>query len=256
MNDSAYRIPKAELHLHIEGTIEPELAFVLAERNAIRWPYASPDKLRLRYEFSNLQSFLDVYYEVSSVLRTEQDFADITEAYLARARAQGVRHAEIFFDPQAHASRNVPIATVIEGLHSATKSSVETYGISASLIMCFMRDHSAESAMETLMSALPHQAKFIGVGLDSAELGNPPSKFEKVFEVARQNGLHLVAHAGEEAPPDYVWDALRALKVERVDHGIRALEDPELVAYLRENQIPLTVCPLSNVKLKCYSTAT
>ncbi|TVL92083.1 adenosine deaminase [Streptomyces sp. SAJ15] len=245
-------IPKAELHLHIEGTLEPELAFALAERNGVVLPYATEDELRAAYSFVDLQSFLDLYYALMAVLRTEQDFADLADAYLARAHRQGVRHAEIFFDPQAHTSRGVDIGTVIEGLSGALDAAEETYGITTRLIMCFLRDESAESALETFEAARPYLDRITAVGLDSAEVGHPPSKFREVYALAREAGLKCVAHAGEEGPPVYVWEALDVLKVDRVDHGVRCLEDEALVARLVAEQVPLTVCPLSNVRLRVY----
>ncbi|MEU9789030.1 adenosine deaminase [Streptomyces sparsogenes] len=243
-------LPKAELHLHIEGTLEPELAFALAERNGVALPYASEDELRAAYSFTDLQDFLNLYYELMAVLRTEDDFADLTHAYLARARAQGVRHAEIFFDPQAHTARGVAIGTVIDGLSRALDAAEETYGITTRLIMCFLRDESAESALDTFESARPYLDRIAAVGLDSAEVGNPPSKFREVYARAREAGLKCVAHAGEEGPPWYVWEALDVLGVDRVDHGVRSLEDDALVARLVADQVPLTVCPLSNVRLR------
>ncbi|MFD8865657.1 adenosine deaminase [Streptomyces sp. NPDC059590] len=243
-------IPKAELHLHIEGTLEPELAFALAERNGVELPYASQDELRAAYSFTDLQDFLDLYYALMAVLRTEDDFADLANAYLARARAQGVRHAEIFFDPQAHTARGVAIGTVIGGLSRALDAAERTYGITTRLIMCFLRDESAESALETFESARPYLDRLTAVGLDSAEVGNPPSKFREVYARAREAGLKCVAHAGEEGPPAYVWEALDILGVDRVDHGVRSLEDEALVARLVADQVPLTVCPLSNVRLR------
>jgi adenosine deaminase len=247
-------LPKAELHLHIEGTLEPELAFALAERGGVTLPYATADELRSAYSFRDLQSFLDLYYELMAVLRTEQDFADLADAYLTRAAAQGVRHAEIFFDPQAHMARGVPMGTVVEGLSRALEGSRERYGVSTQLIMCFLRDESAASALETFEAARPYLHRISGVGLDSAEVGNPPAKFREVYRLAEEAGLHRVAHAGEEGPPQYITEALDVLGVERVDHGIRCLEDPELVARLVRERIPLTVCPLSNVRLRCVDT--
>jgi len=246
------RLPKAELHVHIEGTLEPELIFTLAERNRVSLPYPSVNALRRAYEFIDLQSFLDLYYAGMNVLRTEQDFTELAEAYFARARDQGVVHAEIFFDPQAHTARGIAFETVIDGLWSAVRVSASRFGITSKLIMCFLRDRSAESAMATLEQALPFGERIVGVGLDSAEVGNPPSKFARVFERALAEGWKTVAHAGEEGPPAYVWEALDVLKVSRVDHGVRSLEDPELVARLRRDRIPLTVCPLSNVKLRVF----
>ena len=243
-------IPKAELHLHIEGTLEPELAFALAERNGVELPFADTEALREAYAFTDLQSFLDLYYRLMAVLRTESDFAELADAYLRRARADGVRHAEIFFDPQAHTARGVPFATVVNGLHAVLATSRERYGVSTGLIMCFLRDQPAESALATLREAEPHLGKIIAVGLDSAEVGNPPAKFAAVFERARELGLRCVAHAGEEGPAQYVRETLDVLKAERIDHGIRSMEDPELVERLRRERIPLTVCPFSNVRLR------
>jgi adenosine deaminase len=251
---NANALPKAELHLHIEGTFEPEMIFALAERNRVRLPYASIEQLRRTYEFTNLQSFLDLYYAAMAVLRTEADFAELAHAYFARAREQGVVHAELFFDPQAHTARGVPFETVIDGLWSAVRESEARYGITSKLIMCFLRDRSAESAMTTLERALPYGERIVAVGLDSAEVGNPPSKFARVFERALAEGWKTVAHAGEEGPPAYVWEALDLLRVSRVDHGVRSLEDPRLVARLRDERVPLTVCPLSNVKLRVVDT--
>ncbi|MFD4602612.1 adenosine deaminase [Streptomyces sp. NPDC058464] len=243
-------LPKAELHLHIEGTLEPELAFRLAARNGVELPYPDTDALREAYRFEDLQSFLNLYYELMAVLRTEQDFEDLANAYLARAAAQGVRHAEIFFDPQAHLARGVGMGTVVEGLWRALGRSVENHGISTRLIMCFLRDESAESAMRTLDAAKPHLDRIIGIGLDSAEVGHPPVKFREVYEAAAELGLRRVAHAGEEGPPEYITEALDLLGIERVDHGLRCMEDPELVARLVRERIPLTLCPLSNVRLR------
>ncbi|GGP73698.1 MULTISPECIES: adenosine deaminase [Streptomyces] len=246
-------LPKAELHLHIEGTLEPELAFELAARNGVRLPYADTEELRKAYLFDDLQSFLDLYYSLMAVLRTEDDFEALAEAYLVRAAAQGVRHAEIFFDPQAHTARGVPIGTVVEGLGRALDRSRERHGVSTALILCFLRDQSAESALETLDAARPHLDRIVGIGLDSAEVGHPPAKFREVYAVADSLGLRKVAHAGEEGPPSYITEALDVLGVERVDHGLRALEDPALVARLVRDRIPLTLCPLSNVRLRAVS---
>ncbi|MCQ4043559.1 adenosine deaminase [Streptantibioticus rubrisoli] len=244
-------LPKAELHLHIEGTLEPELAFALAERNGVALPYATTAELRSAYSFTDLQSFLDLYYALMAVLRTEDDFAELADAYLTRAAAQGVRHAEIFFDPQAHTARGVPIGTVIEGLARALDDSERRYGIGTRLIMCFLRDESADSALETFEAARPYLHRICAVGLDSAEVGNPPSKFREVFRRAAEAGLHRVAHAGEEGPAEYITEALDVLGVERIDHGLRCLEDPALVERLARERVPLTVCPLSNVRLRC-----
>ncbi|MFF1399076.1 adenosine deaminase [Streptomyces sp. NPDC058287] len=243
-------LPKAELHLHIEGTLEPELAFELAARNGVDLPFADTEALRKAYLFEDLQSFLDLYYGLMAVLRTEEDFEQLADAYLARAAAQGVRHAEIFFDPQAHTARGVPIGTVVEGLSAALSKSVERHGVSTRLIMCFLRDQSAESAMQTLESAKPYLDRIVGVGLDSAEVGNPASKFREVYEAAGALGLRKVAHAGEEGDASYVWEALDVLRVERIDHGLRCVEDPALVERLVRDRVPLTLCPLSNVRLR------
>ncbi|WP_367323145.1 adenosine deaminase [Streptomyces sp. HUAS ZL42] len=243
-------IPKAELHLHIEGTLEPELAFALAARNGVTLPYADTDELRKAYQFEDLQSFLNLYYELMAVLRTERDFEDLADAYLARAAAQGVRHVEMFFDPQAHIARGVDMGTVVEGLWRALGRSESVHGISAQLIMCFLRDESAESALRTLEAAEPYLDRITGVGLDSAEVGNPPAKFREVYEAAAARGLRRVAHAGEEGPAEYIAEALDVLGVERIDHGLRCMEDPALVERLVRERVPLTVCPLSNVRLR------
>ncbi|WP_159943479.1 MULTISPECIES: adenosine deaminase [unclassified Nocardiopsis] len=247
-------IPKAELHLHIEGTLEPELAFTLARRNGLTLPYTTVDELRAAYSFTDLQSFLDLYYALMDVLRTEADFTDLANAYLTRAAHQGVRHAEIFFDPQAHTNRGIPLDTVINGLAAALDTSERTHNISTSLILCFLRDRPAAEALHTLHQARPHLDRISAVGLDSAEVGNPPEKFTEVFAAARDLGLRRVAHAGEEGPASYVWQALNLLGVERLDHGIRSLQDPDLIAHLAATQIPLTVCPLSNVRLRAVPT--
>jgi adenosine deaminase len=242
-------MPKAELHIHIEGSLEPELIFALAQRNGVGIPYASVEDLRAAYAFTNLQSFLDIYYAGASVLIAEQDFYDMARAYFARAAADNVVHAELFFDPQTHTARGVGMATVINGLHRACADAQAEFGISASLIMCFLRHLSEEEAFETLAQAMPHLDRIIGVGLDSGEVGNPPEKFARVFARCRELGLHLVAHAGEEGPPAYVWTALDTLKVERIDHGVQSSKDPALMLRLAKDRIPLTVCPLSNLKL-------
>ena len=247
--DLLRRMPKAELHIHIEGSLEPELIFALAQRNGIVLPYASVDALRQAYAFTNLQSFLDIYYAGASVLLTEHDFYDMAWAYLRRAQADNVVHTEMFFDPQTHTARGVAMATVINGLHRACVQAQGTLGVSASLILCFLRHLSEEEALATLEQALPFRDKFIGVGLDSSEVGHPPEKFAKVFARCRELGFHLVAHAGEEGPPAYVWTALDLLKVERIDHGVQSSKDPALMRRLAQDRIPLTVCPLSNLKL-------
>lgn len=243
-------LPKAELHIHIEGSLEPELAFALARRNAVTMKYASVDELRRAYDFSSLQDFLDIYYQGMSVLQTEQDFYDLAWAYLTRARSDNVRHAEIFFDPQGHTARGVAFDTVIGGLHRAVTDAAGILGITASLIMCFLRHLDEADAERTLDLALAHRDRIIGIGLDSSEVGHPPRKFATVFRRARAAGLRLVAHAGEEGPPDYVWQAIDVLGVDRIDHGNRAMEDAALVARLARDRIPLTVCPLSNLRLR------
>jgi len=242
-------LPKAELHLHIEGSLEPELMFELARRNAIPIPFASVEEVRAAYAFSNLQDFLDIYYQGMSVLVTEQDFHDLTAAYLARAHADNVRHVEIFFDPQGHTRRGVAFDTVIAGITRALSEARERHGLTSKLILCFLRHLSEAEAEATLDAALPWLDRIDGVGLDSSEVGHPPSKFERVFARARGLGLKLVAHAGEEGPPAYVVEALDLLKVDRIDHGNRSLEDPALVRRLADAGLCLTVCPLSNLKL-------
>ena len=243
-------LPKVELHVHIEGTLEPELIMQLARRNGIRLPYADLEDLRRQYEFTDLQSFLNLYYANLDVLVTEQDFTDLTRAYLRRARAAGVRHAEIFMDPQAHTSRGISLATCVNGVATALADSEADFGISTALIVTFLRDRPAAEALEVLTELIALRAPIVGVGLDSAEVGYPPIDFVEVFALARAHGLECVAHAGEEGPPEYVWQALQLLKVSRIDHGIRSLEDDALVDYLVANRIPLTVCPFSNVRLR------
>ncbi|GAB5482388.1 MAG: adenosine deaminase [Parasphingorhabdus sp.] len=242
-------IPKAELHLHIEGSLEPEMMFALAQRNAIDIPFASAEEVRKAYAFSNLQDFLDIYYQGMNVLRTEQDFYDLTMAYFRRIHADNAIHAEIFFDPQGHTERGVAFSTAIDGILRAMDDAQSDLQISSQLIMCFLRHLSEEDALATLGEATPYLDRIAGVGLDSSELGHPPSKFSKVFAKAKALGLKAVAHAGEEGPPDYVWEALDILKIERMDHGNRSLEDPRLVQRLQDNQMTLTVCPLSNLSL-------
>ena len=244
------RLPKCELHIHIEGSLEPEMMFALAKRNNIALPYDSVDAIRRAYQFAQLQDFLDVYYQGMSVLITEQDFFDLALAYLERAQADNVRHVEMFFDPQGHTSRGVAFETVVNGLHRACRAAQERLGISASLIMCFLRHLDETDAERTLDLALPHTSKIIGVGLDSSERGHPPSKFRNVFRRARDAGFHLFAHAGEEGPPAYVWEAIDVLGVERIDHGNRSLEDAALVSRIAGDRTPLTICPLSNLKLR------
>jgi adenine deaminase len=244
------RLPKCELHIHIEGSLEPELMFALARRNGIRLPFDSVEALRKAYQFTQLQDFLDIYYQGMSVLITEQDFFDLAWAYLERAQADNVRHVEMFFDPQGHTSRGIAFATVVDGLHRAIETAQRELGISGSLIMCFLRHLDEDDAQRTLDAALAHRARIMGVGLDSSERGHPPSKFARVFARAREAGFSLFAHAGEEGPPQYVWEALDLLGVARVDHGNRALEDDALVARLARERKPLTVCPLSNQRLQ------
>jgi len=242
-------MPKAELHIHIEGSLEPELIFALAKRNGVELPYASVDALRAAYAFTDLQSFLDIYYAGASVLRTEADFFDMAMAYFARAAADGVVRAEIFFDPQTHTDRGTAFSTAIGGLTRACAEAKVAHDIDASLIMCFLRHLSEDAAFATLEQAMPYRDQIIGVGLDSGELGNPPEKFAQVFARCGVLGLHRVAHAGEEGPPAYISAALDVLHAERIDHGVRCLEEPALVQRLARAQVPLTVCPLSNVKL-------
>jgi adenine deaminase len=246
-------LPKAELHLHIEGTLEPELMFELARRNAVHLPYRSVEDVRHAYVFSDLQSFLDIYYAGCHVLLKEQDFYDLTWAYLSRATGQGVRHAEIFFDPQTHTDRGVPFETVITGIRRALDDGRDRLNISSGLILCFLRHLSADAAMQTLREALPYRDWILAVGLDSSEVGHPPSKFRAVYERAKEAGLLAVAHAGEEGPPGYIWEALDLLDAQRIDHGVRCIEDERLMARLVEERIPLTLCPLSNVRLRVFA---
>ncbi len=245
-----FTLPKAELHLHIEGTLEPDLAFELADRNRVTLPFASVDDLAAAYDFTNLQSFLDLYYATMDVLRTEDDFAELTRRYLQRATAQGVRHAEIFFDPQAHVARGVPFEAVVDGISAALAEAHRDHDVSGGLILCFLRDRPVDEAHQTLTHALSRIDSLIGVGLDSAEVGYPPSLFADVFARARAAGLHAVAHAGEEGPASYIGEALDLLHAERIDHGIRAVDDPGLVQRLTREEIALTVCPLSNLRLR------
>ena len=252
MREFARRLPKAELHLHIEGTLEPELMFELARRNRLPLRFKSVAQVRAAYEFSDLQSFLDIYYAGAGVLRTEEDFSDLARDYAARAAADGVRHAEVFFDPQTHTRRGVPFKTVLEGLKAGFEAARVEQGLTHRLILCFLRHLPAEDAMRTLEEALPFRDGIAAVGLDSSEVGHPPSKFKAVFERARSEGFLAVAHAGEEGPPSYIKEALDLLKVSRVDHGVRCLEDAGLVARLAQEGVPLTVCPLSNIKLKVF----
>ena len=252
--DLLRRMPKAELHVHIEGSLEPELIFELARRNGVSLPFASVAALRAAYAFTDLQSFLDIYYAGASVLLKEEDFFDMGMAYFKRAAADHVVHAELFFDPQTHTDRGVPMASVVNGLARACHVAQRELGVSGALILCFLRHLSEQAAFDTLAQALPFRSLLVGVGLDSGERGNPPEKFARVFARCRELGLRLVAHAGEEGPPAYIWSALDVLKVDRIDHGVRCMEDPKLVARLAADRVPLTVCPLSNVKLCVFAT--
>ncbi len=245
-------IPKAELHIHIEGSLEPEMMFEIAGRNGVPLRYASVEDVRKAYDFTDLQSFLNLYYEGMKVLLYERDFYELTWAYLEKAVSQGVRHAEIFFDPQAHTDRGVAFETAITGIHRALLDGEQRLGVSSHLILCFLRHLSAEQAMQTLHEVLPYKEWIVGVGLDSSEVGHPPEDFKAVFEEAGRHGFLRVAHAGEEGPPEYIWQALDDLGAVRIDHGVRCMEDPKLVERLRDEQVPLTVCPLSNVRLRGF----
>ena len=245
-------IPKAELHMHVEGSLEPELMFELARRNSVTLPYASVEAVRQAYVFGNLQSFLDIYYAGCRVLLREQDFYDLTWAYLSRAAGQGVRHAEVFFDPQTHIDRGLAFGTVVTGIRRALLDGQQKLGVSTKLILCFLRHLSAEAAMETLRQARQYKDWIVAVGLDSSEVGYPPEIFRAVFDRARDEGFLAVAHAGEEGPPEYIWQALDLLKVSRIDHGVHCIEDARLIKRLATEQVPLTVCPLSNVKLGVF----
>ena len=253
LNDFIRGLPKIELHLHIEGTLEPKLMFELAKRNKIDIPFESVEDVRKAYNFSNLQSFLDIYYQGTNVLQTEQDFYDLAWAYFSRIHNQNVRHAELFFDPQTHTERGILFDTVIKGIHRSQEDAQSQLGISSQLIMCFLRHLSPEAGMKLLDEARLYKDWIIAVGLDSSEKDHPPSLFEKVFDKARDQGYLIVAHAGEVGPAEYVWEALDLLKSRRIDHGVRSMEDPKLIDYLIKNQIPLTVCPLSNIKLCIFS---
>jgi len=250
MKDLIAKLPKAELHLHIEGSLEPELMFSLAQKNTISLPYKTIEEVKHAYNFTSLQSFLDIYYAGANVLINESDFFDLTWAYLLRCHAQNICHTEIFFDPQTHTSRGIAFKTVIDGITKALQKGEQELGISSFLIMCFLRHLSEENAFETLKASLPFKDKIIGVGLDSSEVGHPPSKFQRLFVECKKVGYKIVAHAGEEGDSSYIWEAINLLQVERIDHGIRCDEDASLVKLLIEKQIPLTVCPLSNVKLR------
>jgi adenine deaminase len=243
------KLPKAELHLHIEGSFEPELMFAIAQRNNVPIRFKTIEEVKEAYNFHNLQSFLDIYYEGANVLIKEQDFYDLTMAYLHRCKEDNVVHTEIFFDPQTHTSRGIAFSTCFQGIHAALKDAESRWGITSHIIMCFLRHLSEEDAIKTLKEALPFKKYILGVGLDSSEVGHPPSKFKKVFELALQEGFLTVAHAGEEGPPEYIWEALDQLKIKRIDHGVRAMEDERLMKRIISEKIPLTVCPLSNLKL-------
>ena len=249
LTDLILGLPKAELHLHIEGSLEPELMFELARRNRLSLPFGSVEAVRAAYGFSNLQDFLDIYYQGAAVLQTEVDFHDLATAYFRRVAAEGCRHVELFFDPQTHTDRGIPFAVIADGLLAGMTEAERTLGVSSRLILCFLRHLDEDAAFATLRSAEPYLDRIVGVGLDSSELGHPPAKFARVFAAARERGLKCVAHAGEEGPPAYVWEALDILKVDRIDHGNRALEDPALVRRLAAENMALTVCPLSNTKL-------
>ncbi|MFZ5960232.1 adenosine deaminase [Pseudomonas knackmussii] len=252
MPDWLNALPKAELHLHLEGTLEPELLFALAERNKVALPWGDVETLRKAYAFNNLQEFLDLYYAGADVLRTEQDFYDLTWAYLQKCKEQNVIHVEPFFDPQTHTDRGIPFEVVLRGIQGALKDGEKQLGIGYGLILSFLRHLSEEEAFKTLEQAMPFRDAFVAVGLDSSEVGHPPSKFQRVFDRARAEGFLTVAHAGEEGPPEYIWEALDLLKIERIDHGVRAIEDERLMQRIIDEQIPLTVCPLSNIKLRVF----
>lgn len=252
MRDYIQKLPKAELHLHIEGTFEPELMFEIAKRNNLKIRFKSVEEIRKAYDFHNLQSFLDIYYECAGVLIHERDFFDLTWAYLLKCKEDNVVHTEIFFDPQTHTERGVKFETVYKGIRGALDRAEKELGITSFLIMCFLRHLSEEEAIKTLKESLPFKSGIKAVGLDSSEVGHPPSKFKRVFEMARSEGYLTVAHAGEEGPPEYVWEALDLLKIERIDHGVRSIEDERLLERIIFEQMTLTVCPLSNVKLKVF----
>ena len=246
--------PKAELHLHIEGTLEPELMFFLAKRNNIKIPFKNIDDVKKAYNFNNLDSFLKIYYEGAKVLIKEQDFFDLTWAYILKCKEDNIVHTEIFFDPQTHTDRGIDFDVIINGIFNALKKAEKEFGLSFKIIMCFLRHLSGDECFQILDKALAHKDKIYGVGLDSSEKGNPPKKFEKLFKKASENEFITVAHAGEEGPPEYIWEALNLLNVSRIDHGVQCLKDEKLVEILTKNQIPLTVCPLSNIKLKVFNT--
>ena len=257
MNDQIIKfikkVPKAELHLHIEGTLEPEHMFELAKRNNVSIPYKNFEEVKAAYNFKNLDSFLNIYYQGAKVLIHENDFFDLTWAYVLKCKEENIVHTEIFFDPQAHIDRGVSFDTVINGISKALDKANLEFGLTSKIIMCFLRHLEEDSAIKILNQALAHKDKIIGVGLDSSELGHPPSKFKNVFKKAREEGFLCVAHAGEEGPSDYIWEALNLLKVKRIDHGVQCLHDKNLVQKLCDEQIPLTVCPLSNIKLRIFN---
>ena len=247
------KTPKAELHLHIEGTLEPELLFKLANRNDIQIPFANVDEIKSAYSFNNLESFLKIFYQGSRVLIKEQDFFDLTWAYAKKCKEDNVVHTEIFFDPQTHVNRGINFGTVINGIYKALQKANEEFGLTSKIIMCFLRHLDEASGFEILDQALVHKDKIVGIGLDSSEVGHPPRKFEKLFNKAIEKGFLTVAHAGEEGPPEYIWEALNLLKVKRIDHGVQCFHDEKLIQKLRDDQIPLTVCPLSNIKLRVFN---
>ncbi|MDC7219239.1 MAG: adenosine deaminase [Spirochaetales bacterium] len=253
MIDFINQLPKTELHLHIEGTLEPETMFRLAKRNGIELPYTTVEQIREDYNFSDLQSFLDIYYKGAAVLIEEEDFYELTKEYLEKAHQDNVKHVEIFFDPQTHTQRGIPFKKVVEGIHRALEEARGNYGLTSRLIMCFLKHLSEEEAIETLKEALPYKEWIFGVGWDSTELGNPPQKFKKVCDMALSEGFITVNHAGEEGPAQYIWDSIKELHIRRVDHGVRSIDDELLLEYLRRSRIPLTVCPLSNIKLCVFS---
>ena len=254
LTDFLRGLPKAELHVHIEGTLEPEMMFEMGLRNGVDLPFSTTEETHRAYAFTNLQSFLDIFYQGAAVLVTERDFHELTLAYLEKAHQDGVRRAEIFFDPQIHTQRGIGFETFMSGMWSAREDAAARWGISSDFILCFLRDLSAQDAIETITQAMPYLDRIIGVGLDSSEIGNPPEPFAPAFRIARDAGLHAVAHAGEEGPPEYVWGALDALGAERIAHGATSEHDDELMDRLAEEQIPLTVCPISSLKLRVYDT--
>lgn len=253
IHDLALALPKAELHLHIEGSLEPELMFKLAHRNNVAIPYKTVEDVRAAYKFTNLQTFLDIYYAGASVLITAEDFAELTLAYIQRAHSEGLRHCEIFFDPQTHTARGIKFETVVDGIEAGLREGKERFGVSSVLILSFLRHLSEEECFECLELAMPHLARFGGVGLDSSEVGHPPSKFSRLFAKCRELGLRVVAHAGEEAPPTYIWEALNDLQVCRIDHGVQSEKDEALLEHLAKTKTPLTVCPTSNISLRVFN---